>query len=353
MGSGKGRRAMVGDGTSCAVAVADPHSVVVDDLDARVRLHYGAHHCQHTLWSRLANVTPCTWSCASEVFVAAQRQHSVTSTSPRGLCTAEERGRRRPGAFASGAERAHLPLQMYDFWEEVETDLQRAARRAMDPTSSLPRGCGEQTTAVRVVQALTGEELLSARCRCRHDLVAALAARLDDVWPGEIRLLLQGGNLWTDPQLPAELVQAAVDNEACTVQFLRVRATRSIVSPRTLRLAVLTRLTEMSPNLYSDDWCRDLGEPTAMIFVPMRESMHHIGYKGVARALLLRRRMDELLPMYDYNAAAVVETVLRDDALWLHLRDNVGRDNAKALLKALDRKGVIDLGDQRWRFQHR
>ena len=90
-----------------------------------------------------------------------------------------------------------------------------------------------------------------------------------------------------------------------------------------------------------------------MIFVPMRESMHHIGYKGVARALLLRRRMDELLPMYDYNAAAVVETVLRDDALWLHLRDNVGRDNAKALLKALDRKGVIDLGDQWWRFQHR
>ena len=199
----------------------------------------------------------------------------------------------------------------------------------MDPTNSLLRGCvelpGEHPNKVRVVQALTGEELLMARCRCRHDLVATLAARLDDVWPGEIRLLLQGGKLWTDPPLPAELVQAAADNKECTVQFLRVRETRSIVSPPALRLAVQTRLEEMSPTFQSDDWLRDLGEPTAMVFAPMRESMHLIGYKGVARALLLRRRMDELLPMYDYNAAAVLETVLRDDALWLQLRGGVGR----------------------------
>lgn len=67
----------------------------------------------------------------------------------------------------------------------------------------------------------------------------------------------------------------------------------------------------------------------------------------------VRRRMDELLPMADYNAAAVLETVLRDDALWRHLQDNVGRDNAKALLKTLHHTGVIDLGDEEWRFRRR
>lgn len=221
----------------------------------------------------------------------------------------------------------------------------------MDPTI---RGCGEEEpTKVSVMQGLTGEVLLRISCRCRHDLVAALAARLDDVWPGEIRLVLQGGNLWTDPPLPAELVQLAADNKECTVQFVRVHATRSIVSPPKLRLAVLTRLSAMTPNFYSADWCRDLGQPTAMVFEPLRESLPHIGYKGVARALLLRRRMDELLPMSDYNAAAVLETVLRDDALWLHLRDNVERDNAMALLKTLNSRGVIDLGDQAWRFEGR
>jgi len=225
----------------------------------------------------------------------------------------------------------------------------------MDPRTSLLSGCGEQTTKVRVVQALSGELLFNVRCKCRHDLVTALAARLDDVWPGGIRLLLQGSNLWTDPPLPAELVQLAADNKECTVKFLRVPATRSILSPPPLRLAVQTRLEEITPTFFqqSADWCSDLGQPAAMIFVLMRESLPYIGYKGVAQALLLRRRMDELLPMYDYNAAVVLDTVLRDDALWLHLRDNVGRNSARALLKALYRKGVIDLGDQAWRFERR
>jgi hypothetical protein len=61
--------------------------------------------------------------------------------------------------------------------------------------------------------------------------------------------------------------------------------------------------------------------------------------------------MDELLPMYDYSAEAVLETVLRDDALWDHLRYNMTRDNARAFIHALDRKGVIDLGDAEWRFR--
>ena len=214
----------------------------------------------------------------------------------------------------------------------------------MDPTSRRLQGCGEEeTTKVRVVQALTGEVLLRKPCRCRHDLVAALAARLDDVWPGEIRLVLPGGNVWTDPPLPAELVQLAAANKECTVQFVRVRETRSIVSPPTLRFAVASRLDDMWPGLYRSDWFRDLGQPVAMICQPMREMIDRIRYMGAARVLLLRRRMDELLPMCDYNAAAVLETVLLDDALWRDLRDHVTRDNAGDLLRALNPKGVLGL----------
>ena len=87
----------------------------------------------------------------------------------------------------------------------------------------------------------------------------------------------------------------------------------------------------MSPNIHSAGGHLAEVPPTAMIFEPLGESMPMIGYKGVARALLLRRRMDELLPTHDYNAAAVLETVLRDDTLWLHLRANVHQDNAMSL----------------------
>ena len=97
----------------------------------------------------------------------------------------------------------------------------------MEPTRGLvARGEEEEDPAisVRVILGLTGEVLLHrARCRCRHDLVTVLAARLDDVWLGEIRLVLPGNNVWKDPPLPAELLQLAADNKECTVQFLRVR----------------------------------------------------------------------------------------------------------------------------------
>ena len=234
---------------------------------------------------------------------------------------------------------------MANFWEDVESPLERDARIAMDPTNS-----GDDSIAVCVRQALSGEVLHHIRCRCRHDLVTVLVVRLDDVWPGEIRLVLPSGKLWTDPPLPAELAQLSADNMECTVQLVRAHITRSIASPPALRLAIEERLKGITPNFYNSDWCRDLGQPTGVIFEPLREGLPYIGYKGIARALMLRRRMDELLPTHDYNAAVVLETVLRDDTLWLHLHTNVHRDNAMCLLRTLDGKGAIDLGDQAWRF---
>ena len=244
-------------------------------------------------------------------------------------------------------------------WEEEESSLQRAARLAQPTRGLVARGEEEEedpAISVRVILGLTGEVLLHrARCRCRHDLVTVLAAKLDDVWPGEIRLVLPGNNVWTDPPLPAELVQLAADKKLCTVQFVRVRETRSIVPPPFFGQAILYQL-----NFDNDMWCcdndmwsRDLGQPTAVAFETLRRSLADVGYKGVARALLLRRRLDELLPMYDYSAEAAVEAVLADDALWDHLRYNVTRGTAKAFLKALGRKGVIDLGDEEWRFRHK
>ena len=225
----------------------------------------------------------------------------------------------------------------------------------MEPTRGLvARGEEEEDTAisVRVILGLTGEVLFHrAPCRCRHDLVTILAAHLDDVWPGEIRLVLPSNCVWKDPPLPAELVQLAADKKLCTVQFVRVRETRSIVPPPFFQMAILNQLTELSPNFYNAMWCRDLGQPTAVAFETLRRSLADVGYKGVARALLLRRRLDELLPMYDYSAEAAVEAMLADDALWDHLRYNVQRHNARDFIHALDRKGVINLGDAEWRFR--
>ena len=223
----------------------------------------------------------------------------------------------------------------------------------MDPLGCAPR-C-EPQPEVRVLAALSGEELLRIRCRCRHDVVVAVAARLD-VWPGEQRLLLQGGELWTKPALPVELALVNLGQGAGvqgtgvqgTVQLVRVRETASIRTPEGLRLGLLTRLSEMSPNIKHDGWCRDLGEPTSEVFLHIRDRLPHVGYKGIARALLLRRRMDELLPMADYDAAAVLQQVRWDDALWAHLA-GIDSQAAKLFLRSLDEKGLIDLGRYRQR----
>jgi hypothetical protein len=61
-----------------------------------------------------------------------------------------------------------------------------------------------------------------------------LAARLD-VWPGEQRLLLPGGKLWTNPALPAELEQLGSGGEAI-VQLVRCDEARSILVPTKLLL---------------------------------------------------------------------------------------------------------------------
>lgn len=206
----------------------------------------------------------------------------------------------------------------------------------MDPTFS--QSLFEPYAKVRVVAGLSGEELLCVPCRCRYDIAAAAASRLG-AWPAEQRLLLQNGKLWTEPALPVEMGTLEL-----TVQLVRVPHMRSILPPKELRWAVLVRLAELSPTVRIEAVCRDLGEPAGIVFYNMVEGLLNISHQCLARALLLRRRMDELLPMteYDYNAATVFNVVLRDHALWNDLRC-VSKASAKKFLTSLGQRGIIDL----------
>ena len=121
---------------------------------------------------------------------------------------------------------------------------------------------------VPVVAALTGEELLCVPCRCRYDLVVAVASWLG-AWPAEQRLLLQNGKMWTEPALPIEMVMSYSARRVRgtvepTVQLVRVHHMRSILAPEVLRLAVLTRLADLAPTIRIEAVCRDLGEPTGL-----------------------------------------------------------------------------------------
>ena len=204
-------------------------------------------------------------------------------------------------------------------------------------------GSGDRDEAlVRVTEGLTGAVVIHAECRCRYDLVSCLVAHVDGLWPGEIRLVLQNGSLWTDPQLPAEFIEQRTIH---TVQLIRVDATRSIPSSP-LSLGIVARLAQITHNVHinhnHDDWCRDLGEPTASVFERLRNYVDGIGYTAIARMLLLRRRMEELLPLHNYNADAVLTEVLHDDAYWAYLEHHVGKNNGKALVRSLWKSGIIN-----------
>jgi hypothetical protein len=212
------------------------------------------------------------------------------------------------------------------------------ARKAASPTSK-----DYEQPIVRVVEHMTGKELLRCRCRCRIDLSAVLAARLH-VWPGERRLLLPGGAPWTHPELPAELEQLGW-SEVVVVQLLRVPVTRNIWAPiNDVQEFHRHAMLEMPGNFNTDAWCRNLGEPAGMLFVHFPKWRYLIGYSGIARALLLRRRMEELLPIVEYNPALVLQTMLKDKALW-KLLTVVTDDPAEQFVRYLAEQGVQGLTD--------
>jgi hypothetical protein len=167
-----------------------------------------------------------------------------------------------------------------------------------------------------------------------------LAARLR-VWPGEQRLVLPGGELWTNPALPAELEQLGWDGEAI-VQLVVDPETRNILAPPELRRAFHGKVREFTRNFISDTWCANLGQPAGMVFLNYPQYLATIGNLGIARALLLRRRMEELLPMVKYNPATVLETMLRDRELWEELK-GISRGPAKRFVTFLKTQGLLNV----------
>jgi hypothetical protein len=167
-----------------------------------------------------------------------------------------------------------------------------------------------------------------------------LAAR-HDMWPGEQRLLLPGNKLWTSPALPVELEHLGWNGEV-TVQLVRYDKTRSILAPPELLRALHERIGVPPPIGMVDDWFRDLGEPAGEVFLHCPQRVASIGYVGMARVLLIRRRMHELLPMVRYDPAVVLRTMLEDDAWWLEFQQ-ICRDAANKFIKFLDKNGVLKL----------
>jgi hypothetical protein len=165
-----------------------------------------------------------------------------------------------------------------------------------------------------------------------------LAARLK-VWPGAQRLWLPGGELWTNPALPAELEQLGWDGEAI-VQLVVVHETRSITAPPELLQAIRRAL---QPECMSNTWFCNLGEPANEAFLRCPWGPPQLGYLPIARALLLRRRMEELLPTLGYDPAAVLETMLQDNAFEEVQQQYISHESANKFIKFLDAEGLLNM----------
>lgn len=203
------------------------------------------------------------------------------------------------------------------------------------PTSNLWAGSLWAQPLVHVVAALSGEELLQCWCRCRHDLSMVLAVQLR-VLPGEQRLLLPGGE-WTDPALPAELEQLGWDGEAI-VQLLVVPETRSIPAPPELLQAIQECL---HPEHMTSAWFHNLGEPAFMAFLRCPWYLSPLGYVVIARALLLYRRIEELLPTVGYDPAMVLRTMKQDKTF--SEDQHISDADAKEFIKFLDAEKLLNM----------
>jgi hypothetical protein len=163
-----------------------------------------------------------------------------------------------------------------------------------------------------------------------------LAARLR-VWPGEQRLVLPGGELWTNPALPAELEQLGWDGEAI-VQLVVDPETRSIPAPPELLQAIQRFL---HPDLMTSAWFHNLGEPAGVAFLRCPWYLSPLGYVGIARALLLYWHIEELLPTVGFDPAMVLKTMLQDNTF--NEDQYISDASAEEFIKFLDAEKLLDM----------
>jgi hypothetical protein len=91
-----------------------------------------------------------------------------------------------------------------------------------------------------------------------------------------------------------------------------------------------------------DDWFHDLGEPAGKVFLRCPQRVASIGFVGMARILLIRQRIQELLPMVGYDPAVALNTMLEDDAWWREFQ-MISHDHAEEFIKFLNENGILRL----------
>ena len=215
-----------------------------------------------------------------------------------------------------------------------------------------PASHGSQDVEVRVVSALDGQELLILSPRLplnRREVVCLIGLHLG--FPrGSFRLIV-GGRVWDQAAVPDELAVTS------TVQLVRINARRGHV-PRLVWEAALERLQHLSPNanLFSR-FHPSLGEPANESFQRVRDLMTLVGYKCMARWLLLCLRVGELAGDLDDNDMLWPDLVMHlrrqlmaDERFWDKLRE---MDNifARACLLEVHDQGEVDLGEYFWRCE--
>ena len=89
-------------------------------------------------------------------------------------------------------------------------------------------------------------------------------------------------------------------------------------------------------------WLADWGVPTSIVYGLLAEDINQIGTVGMATALLVRRRLDEVAPTVGYDPSKVLQAVVGDWLLWHEVVRDIRKQPAKKYLRDLENRGIVN-----------